>query len=167
MNNDRMRVSDADREQVTTRLREHFAEGRLSSDELDERVSAALGAKTVGDLRHVLADLPEPEPAGVSASASVRRGPSRAHTGRRPVYVHRRGPRIFPLALIVLLAALILPGAGFLFVTFLKVILVIWLVTCLAGVFAAARFRRHLRHWQSSYRDQWQSGFRGHWHQWE
>ena len=39
---DHIRVSDADRERVTSRLREHFAEGRLTSDELDERVSAAL-----------------------------------------------------------------------------------------------------------------------------
>jgi len=39
---DRIRVSDADRERVTARLREHFAEGRLSQEELDERLSAAL-----------------------------------------------------------------------------------------------------------------------------
>jgi len=32
---DRIRVSDADRERVTARLREHFAEGRLSQEELD------------------------------------------------------------------------------------------------------------------------------------
>ena len=41
---DRMRVSDADREAVTARLRDHFAEGRLTHGELDERVSAALNA---------------------------------------------------------------------------------------------------------------------------
>ncbi len=39
---DRIRISDADRERVTARLREHFAEGRLTSEELDERISAAL-----------------------------------------------------------------------------------------------------------------------------
>ena len=43
---DRMRASDADREQVTAKLRDHFAEGRLTQDELDERVTAALGATT-------------------------------------------------------------------------------------------------------------------------
>src|SRR5580704_8005187 len=57
---DRIRVSDADRERVTARLREHYAEGRLSVDELDDRVSAALGARTFGDLRRVMVDLPEP-----------------------------------------------------------------------------------------------------------
>ena len=59
---DRIRVSDADRDRVTARLREHFAEGRLTQDELDERISAALSAKTFGDLRRVMADLPEPAP---------------------------------------------------------------------------------------------------------
>ena len=41
-----MRASDAEREAVTARLRDHYAEGRLTNDELDERVSAALSAKT-------------------------------------------------------------------------------------------------------------------------
>ena len=59
---DRMRVSDADREAVTARLRDHFAEGRLTDSELDERVSAALNAKTFGELRSLTTDLPGPVP---------------------------------------------------------------------------------------------------------
>ena len=47
---DRIRASDTDREHATARLREHFAAGRLTSDELDERISAALNAKTYGEL---------------------------------------------------------------------------------------------------------------------
>ena len=142
---DRMRISDADREHVTARLREHFAEGRLSSEELDERITAALNAKTFGDLRRVMADLPEPAPVGTSRSAV----PPPAWSGR-PVYLSRRGPRLLPLALLVLFAVIILPPAGFVLFAFLKVILLIWLVTCVAGIFAAARFRRHARrHWQS------------------
>ena len=57
---ERIRASDADRERVTARLRDHYAEGRLTSEELDERTSAALNAKTFGDLRRVMADLPDP-----------------------------------------------------------------------------------------------------------
>ena len=74
---DHIRVSDADRERVTGRLREHFAEGRLTSDELDERVSAALNAKTFGDLRPLMADLPEPVPGAAAggAPAAGRRRP--------------------------------------------------------------------------------------------
>ncbi|MGH3398916.1 MAG: DUF1707 SHOCT-like domain-containing protein, partial [Streptosporangiaceae bacterium] len=71
MNNDRIRVSDADRERVTARLRDHYAEGRLSAEEMEERISAALSAKTVGDLRQVMADLPEPEPAGVGGPGGL------------------------------------------------------------------------------------------------
>ena len=64
---DRIRTSDADRDRVTARLRDHVAEGRLTADELDERVAAALNAKTFGDLRRVMADLPEPAPAPLRA----------------------------------------------------------------------------------------------------
>ena len=91
---DRIRVSDADRERVAERLREHFAQGRLSSEELDERISAALGAKTFGDLRRIMTDLPEPElvqpqargsapwARGRGASSSAGRGCSRWRCSR-------------------------------------------------------------------------------------
>ena len=141
---DRMRISDADREQVTARLRDHYAAGRLNSEELEERITAALNAKTYGDLRRIMVDLPEPAPVGANP------GPAAAPWTGRPVYAYRRGPRLLPLALFVLFAALILPPVGFVFFAFLKVILLIWLVTCVAGIFAAARFRRHVRrHLQS------------------
>jgi DNA-binding PadR family transcriptional regulator len=55
---DRIRISDADREHATARLRDHFAEGRLTRAELDERVMATLTARTAGDLRRVMAGLP-------------------------------------------------------------------------------------------------------------
>ena len=60
---DRIRISDHDREHATARLCDHFAEGRLTREELDERITAALNARTAGDLRRVMADLPEPAPA--------------------------------------------------------------------------------------------------------
>jgi Domain of unknown function (DUF1707) len=151
---DYMRVSDADREQVAERLREHFAAGRLTSEELDERVDAALNAKTVGELRAVMADLPEPGPVGPRAG---QQGPDSTY---RPVYGYRRGPRLLPLGLFLLLAVILLPSAGFVFLAFVKLILLFWLVVCVAGLFAAARFRRHARrYWQSGggrwYHDQW------------
>jgi Domain of unknown function (DUF1707) len=59
---DRFRVSDADRDRATVLLRDHFAAGRLSLGELRERLAAALDAKTAGDLRQVLADLPGTAP---------------------------------------------------------------------------------------------------------
>lgn len=57
-----MRISDADRERVCARLREAFAEGRLTGDEFDERTAAALEAKIEADLAPLTADLPAPLP---------------------------------------------------------------------------------------------------------
>jgi len=152
---DRIRVSDADRERVTARLRDHYAEGRLASEELEERITAALGAKTFGDLRHVMADLPDP------ALVPPRAWEPPPWVGRRGGLVWR-GPRILPLALIVLIAALVIPGGGWVFFAFLKVVFVVWLVACLAGVVGAALFRRHVRrNWHSWHDHQWH---RSEWH---
>lgn len=54
-----MRASDADRDRVAAGLREHCAQGRLSLDELNERLDATYAAKTMGDLQQLTADLPE------------------------------------------------------------------------------------------------------------
>jgi DNA-binding PadR family transcriptional regulator len=55
---DQIWVSDADRERAAASLCDHFAEGRLSHEELDERLTMALSARTGGDLRRLMADLP-------------------------------------------------------------------------------------------------------------
>src|SRR5690348_6779563 len=56
--NGELRIGDAERDAVAAALHEHYAQGRLDREELDERLSAALSAKTVGDLRQVTRDLP-------------------------------------------------------------------------------------------------------------
>jgi len=53
-----MRASDAEREGVVAELREHFAQGRLSSEEFEERVARAYGARTRDQLAPLLVDLP-------------------------------------------------------------------------------------------------------------
>jgi hypothetical protein len=53
-----MRASDADRDRVMDVLRDATAEGRLTADELDERLAAALTARTFGDLAALTEDLP-------------------------------------------------------------------------------------------------------------
>jgi len=55
---DRLRVTDADRDQAAALLRDHFVAGRITAGELDERLTAALRAVTFGDLRRALAGLP-------------------------------------------------------------------------------------------------------------
>ena len=53
-----LRVSDADREQTADLLRQAAGDGRITFDELDQRLEAAYGARTYGDLTEVTADLP-------------------------------------------------------------------------------------------------------------
>ena len=57
--NQHIRVSDAERQAVTDRLAEHFADGRLDQAEFDERVGRATSAKTRADLNGLFDDLPE------------------------------------------------------------------------------------------------------------
>ncbi|HTT50271.1 MAG TPA: DUF1707 domain-containing protein [Streptosporangiaceae bacterium] len=63
---DEMLASDLDRELALAGLRDHFAAGRLSYPELDERLTAALSARTAGDLRRIMADLPGCPPRGTA-----------------------------------------------------------------------------------------------------
>src|SRR5579875_1654567 len=54
----RLRVSDDDRERGAKTIREHYAAGRLSDEELDERLQAVYAARTAGELAAAQADLP-------------------------------------------------------------------------------------------------------------
>jgi hypothetical protein len=53
-----LRVADADREQVIEELREHAGAGRLTSEELEERIERTYLARTRADLDALRADLP-------------------------------------------------------------------------------------------------------------
>jgi hypothetical protein len=53
-----LRVSDEQRERAVQDIREHFAAGRLTEDELSDRVEAAYAAQTQRELAWQLADLP-------------------------------------------------------------------------------------------------------------
>jgi hypothetical protein len=54
-----LRVSDAERDQTLRILGEHASVGRLTLDELEERSSRALAAKTRGELATLTGDLPQ------------------------------------------------------------------------------------------------------------
>jgi hypothetical protein len=56
-----MRVGNAEREAIAVELREHYASGRLTLDELNERLEAVFAAKTRADLTAVMRDLPSAE----------------------------------------------------------------------------------------------------------
>jgi Domain of unknown function (DUF1707) len=53
-----VRVGDADRDATAAELREHYASGRLTLEELNERLDQAFAAKTRADLNAVMRDLP-------------------------------------------------------------------------------------------------------------
>jgi hypothetical protein len=172
--NENIRISDADRDHVVERLREHYAAGRLTSDELDERVTAALNAKTFGDMRGLMTDLPEPETVGAAGGMGPMGGSGLAGSdwaggwqsppwlaGGRPIVAYRRGPRLLPLVFIALIVAIAVPGAGIVALVFLKLALLFFLVMCITGIFAVGRFRRRARRY-------WQSGAGADWrrHDW-
>jgi len=55
-----LRIGDAERDAAMAQLREHFVAGRLTFDELTERIDAALTAKTQRQIDRLMADLPRP-----------------------------------------------------------------------------------------------------------
>jgi Domain of unknown function (DUF1707) len=70
-----LRASDAERESIVAQLREHGAAGRLDVDELEQRIGAAYAARTHGELRELLADLPARRPARSVAAPGARHRP--------------------------------------------------------------------------------------------
>jgi fatty acid desaturase len=92
-----LRASDGDRERVVDELRAHAADGRLTVEELEERVQQALAARTLGELADLTRDLPE------------RRSPAvpRPRRSRRP------DVPAFLAVMALLVAIWALTGAGY------------------------------------------------------
>ncbi|MGH3256525.1 MAG: DUF1707 SHOCT-like domain-containing protein [Streptosporangiaceae bacterium] len=127
-----LRVSDAERNEVTDRLAVHFGEGRLTQAEFDERAAQAMNAKTRGDLRGLFDDLPEPAPA-VDSGVSVR---DPVHPVRS--YVH---PFVLVLLVVVITAAGTAGEAVFGHVAGLKTWLMVGIITAIV-VYAAGMLNR-------------------------
>lgn len=72
-----IRASDQDRDAVAQRLQQAFAERRLDDDEFDERMRAALTARTGTDLDKLTADLPAIAPGTTAPAADPARRPGR------------------------------------------------------------------------------------------
>ena len=71
-----VRASDRERDAVVQRVQQAFAEGRLDDAEFDERMRAALTARTHADLDVLLADLPAETAAPGPVPATAGRGSS-------------------------------------------------------------------------------------------
>ena len=69
------RASDADRDAAAGLLNEAFAEGRLTADEHDQRLSAAYAARSWQELHQLTADLPTPPGAADRMVPAVSAGP--------------------------------------------------------------------------------------------
>ncbi|MDO0935121.1 DUF1707 domain-containing protein [Streptomyces sp. DG2A-72] len=67
-----LRASHADRDRVVDVLRIAAGDGLLTADELDERLEAALSARTLSELAALTADLPPVSATGAVAGAEVK-----------------------------------------------------------------------------------------------
>ena len=73
-----LRISDTDRDRAAEVLREAHAQGRITVDELDERLTSLYSAKTFADLVPVTRDLPAvPDPAAAAPARSRIGGTAR------------------------------------------------------------------------------------------
>jgi hypothetical protein len=99
-----LRASDADRERVAERLRDAAGEGRLTAEELEERLERAFAGRTDAELAPLVADLPPTVSSPAPAAARHR--------------VRRRGPdpdhlRAYIAVNLMLVAIWALTGAGY------------------------------------------------------
>ena len=82
-----LRISDADRAHVSQLLERAVGQGMLTLDEFSERIGSVLAARTRGDLRTVLADLPD-----MDVPPAVMAGPADGELLRgRMSSISRRG----------------------------------------------------------------------------
>lgn len=120
-----VRASDAERNQVVELLQQHFVEGRLTPDELTERVDQVYSARTRGDLQQPLHDLPPLPTAPAEPETTRRSGNRRVHPGT--------------IALRIVAAIVLLFIAGAVFEEATPVVLLIALVVWMANVRARRR----------------------------
>lgn len=89
-----LRASEDEREHTAALLREHCQHGRLSIDELAERLGVAFAARTHGELDALLGDLPSQGPRPTAGAL-------------------RRHVRMFLLVNALLVSIWLLSGAGY------------------------------------------------------
>jgi uncharacterized membrane protein len=86
----RLRVGDTEREAAVAALGEHFAAGRLTKEEYDERSDRAYAARTASDLHPLFADLPSlatDHPASAAPRGQVRGGHWPLGVGVLPIVI--------------------------------------------------------------------------------
>jgi hypothetical protein len=81
-----LRIGDADREAVAAALREHYAQGRLTLEEFNQRIEAAFAATMRSQLSALTRDLPP-------VAAAPARAPVPGPAAQRERAKHEHGPR--------------------------------------------------------------------------
>jgi hypothetical protein len=109
-----MRVGDADREASAASLREHYAQGRLSLEEFNERLNAVFAATTQRHLDEITSDLPHVRtpvaPLPVSATGATSGGGSGTGRSRRGRGGSPLAGMAFGLAVLALWLITLVPG---------------------------------------------------------
>jgi Domain of unknown function (DUF1707) len=95
MNEQDLRISDVERDQAAADLGEHYAQGRLTTEEHRERLDSIWAARTRRELSPIFADLPG------------RTFPAPRRPATRTAPPRRSGWRRIPLPLLVLLVVLV------------------------------------------------------------
>ncbi|NUW42781.1 DUF1707 SHOCT-like domain-containing protein [Nonomuraea rhodomycinica] len=160
-----LRIGDAERERTMEALREHFAQGRLDHQELDERLDRTLAAKTARDLAEITADLPgspavHPGPGmpGASGMPGMDDWKAAMHAHRQQMEqvhdTHRKAHRAYrdlrrggrrhhgPPPFVPILGVFLILGAIFGGWGVLKVLFVLWIVGMVFGLIHRKSNRR-------------------------
>ncbi len=120
-----VRIGDAERDRAVGALGDHFAAGRLSREELDERIDQAMGARFDADLQPLFVDLPR-----TAQATPVMSGPQPGRA-QRAVAV---GFWIVPMLLVGLVVTAVVLGAPWLLWSF------VW-IFMFSGFWGRRRFR--------------------------
>ncbi|WP_307816429.1 DUF1707 SHOCT-like domain-containing protein [Nocardioides limicola] len=108
-------ASDADRDRVNDLLREALSDGRLTLGEYDERSTSALGARTLGELPGLVADLLPPRRPGTPGLIAA----TPTDLELRAVAAFQRGRReavssfLIPSMVCLVIWAVVMPGGFF------------------------------------------------------
>lgn len=99
MSRPEIRIGDREREAAVSALGEHYAQGRLTKEEFDERAEVAWGARTNSDLAPLFLDLPRlPEQASATRPTTAGSSSSRSRS-------RWSGPPVIPVLLLVVVVA--------------------------------------------------------------
>ena len=94
-----MRASHEDRDIIVEQLRVAAGDGRIDADELDQRLEAALSARTYGELDVLIKDLPP----SAQAAGQARRTEAEASQSITVAHgnAHKRGAWLVPRQLVI------------------------------------------------------------------